>query len=94
VRAFTFKILNKYYCPYCSSHYQFQKIRADGVLVCGQCGDPMIKKKLINVRKLFALVAALAFLSPLVIMVVSVINESINEDESGNSSSIVLISYE
>ena len=38
--------------------------------MCGQCGDPLIKKPFINTRQIIGLVAALSFLSPLLIMFV------------------------
>ena len=34
----------KYYCPYCNSKYQFKSISNKGKLLCGLCGEEMIKK--------------------------------------------------
>ena len=67
--------MSRYYCPFCSYRYQFHKTNSDGVLICGQCGDPLIKKPLINTRQIFGLVVVLAFLSPLLIMVVLTVND-------------------
>ena len=62
--------MSRYFCPFCSIRYQFHKTNSEGVLICGQCGDPLIKKPFINTRQIFGLVAALSFLSPLLIMFV------------------------
>ena len=67
--------MSRFYCPFCSYRYQFHKTNSDGVLICGQCGDPLMKKPLINTRQIFGLVAALAFLSPLFIMIVLTVND-------------------
>ena len=65
--------MSRYYCPFCSSSYQYHKTRIDGVLICGLCGDPLIKKKLLNSKRIIGVVAASAFLAPLVIMIIFVI---------------------
>ena len=67
--------MSRYYCPFCSYRYQFHKTNSDGVLICGQCGDPLMKKPLINTRQIFGLVAALSFLSPLLIMLVLAVKD-------------------
>ena len=67
--------MSRYYCPFCSIRYQFHKTNSEGVLICGQCGDPLIKKPFINTRQIFGLVAALSFLSPLLIMFVLTVME-------------------
>ena len=67
--------MSRYFCPYCSSNYQIHKTRSDGVLICGQCGDPLMKKPLINSRQIFGLIASSAFLAPLIIMIVFVIKD-------------------
>ena len=59
----------RYYCPYCSPLYQFHKTRSDGVMVCGQCGDPLEKEPLIKPVKIFALIVAIAFIAPFFILV-------------------------
>ena len=67
--------MSRYYCPFCSSFYQIHKTRSDGVLICGHCGDPLMKKPLINSRKIFGLVALSAFLAPLMLMMIFVIKD-------------------
>jgi len=66
--------MSSYYCPYCSPKYQFQKMRSDGTLVCGLCGDPLLKTVLFKPTQFFALVAILAFIAPLIIMIITFIN--------------------
>ena len=80
----------RYYCPFCSSRYQFDKIRSDGVLICGLCGDPLQKKPLLNSRRIIGLVATSAFLSPLLIMIIFVFNDFNKEKLPNKSESIVL----
>ena len=63
----------RYYCPYCCPKYEFHIKRNDGMLVCGQCGDPLIKRSLIKPIQIFAIISALAFTTPLIMMVFSFI---------------------
>ena len=86
--------MNKFYCPFCSSRYQYHKTRSDGILICGLCGDPLIKKKLINLRRILGVVAASAFLSPLLIMIFFVIKDATKEKLPKNSESFVLLTIE
>ena len=60
--------MSRYYCPYCPSLYQFHKQRTDGVMICGQCGDPLVKKPFIKSTQVFALVATTAFIAPFILM--------------------------
>jgi len=60
-------------------------------LICGQCGDPLLKKPLLNTRKIFGFIAASAFLAPLLIMFVYVLKESFKDSQPMNSESIVLL---
>ena len=83
--------MSRYFCPFCSSRYQFHKTRSDGVLICGLCGDPLIKKPLLNSRRIIGVVAAFAFLAPLLIMVVFVIKEFTKEKLPNNSESLALL---
>ena len=83
--------MSRYYCPFCSSIYQFQTTRSDGVLICGQCGEQLLKKPLLNSRRIIGVVAALAFLAPLVIMIIFVIKDFKKEKLPINSESFVLL---
>ena len=84
----------RYYCPFCSSRYQFHKTRSDGVLICGLCGDPLVKKPLLNSRRIIGAVAASAFLVPLLLMIIFVINDFSKEKPSNNSESLVLLTID
>ena len=76
--------MKTYYCPFCSSSYQVHKTRSDGVLICGQCGDPLIKKTLLNSRRIIGLIASLAFLAPLLFMFIYVV-EDFNKEKRPNN---------
>ena len=86
--------MSRFYCPFCSSRYQFHKTRDDGVLICVQCGDPLIKKNILNLRRIFGGVVASAFLTPLLIMIVFVIKDFSKEKFPSNSDSLVLLTIE
>ena len=86
--------MSRYYCPYCTSSYQFQKIRSDNVLICGQCGDPLRRKPFINSRQIFGLVTASAFFAPLLIMIIFVIKDFSKEKLPNNSESLVLLTID
>ena len=86
--------MSRYYCPFCSSRYQFHKTRSDGVLICGLCGDPLIKKPLLNSTRIIGVVAATAFLAPLLIMIIVVIKEFTKESLPNNSESLVLLTID
>ncbi len=82
--------MSRYYCPFCSSRYQFHKTRSDGVLICGLCGDPLIKKHLINTRRLIGLLAVSAFLAPLLIMIIFVVTDFTKERLPNDSESLTI----
>ena len=83
--------MSRYYCPFCSIRYQYHKTRSDGVLICGQCGDPLMKKPLINLRQISGLVVASAFLAPFLIMNIFVIKDFTRDKPPKNSESLVLL---
>ena len=86
--------MSRYYCPFCSSRYQIHKTRSDGVVICGLCGDPLIKKPLLNSRRIIGLVAASAFQVPYLVMIIFVIEDFAKEKYTNNSESLVLLSIE
>ena len=63
-------------------------------MICGQCGDPLIKKSLLNSRRIIGLVATLAFLAPLLIMFIFVIKDFTKERQPNNSESLVLLNFD
>jgi len=68
--------MTRYQCPYCSPHYQIHKQRVDGIMICGQCGDPLIKIPLIKRRQIIALIAVIAFAAPLIAMTIAFIQDA------------------
>ena len=64
-------------------------------MICGQCGDPLLRKPLLNSRRIIGAVVASAFLAPLIIMIIFVITDFSKERMPNNSESLVLLtSYE
>ena len=83
--------MSRYYCPFCPNRYQFHKTRSDGVLICAQCGDSLIKKPLLDSRRIIGFILFLAFLSPLVITFYFVIKDFTKEKGFINDESIGLL---
>ena len=74
--------MNKYYCPYCNPKYQFS-IENNGELVCGLCGEELIKKPTIQLKRLIAFLLVFSFSFPLIFVIFSsIINEG--RDQKGN----------
>ena len=66
----------KYYCPYCNSKYQFKSLSNKGKLLCGLCGEEMIKKSFINIKQIISLTIVITFVLPLIYtFVLSIINK-------------------
>ena len=86
--------MSRYYCPFCSSRYQFHKTSIDGGLICGLCGDPLVKKPLLNSRRIIGVVAASAFLAPLLIMIIFVFNDLTKDKLPKNSESLVVLTID
>ena len=86
--------MSRYYCPFCSSGGQFQKTCSDGVLICGLCGDRLIKKRLFNSKGIIGIITTTTFFLPLLIMIMFVIEEFAKEKLQNNfESSVELSSY-
>ena len=68
--------------------------RTDGVLICKQCRDPLMKKPLINSRRYLGLIAASAFIAPLLIMIVFVIKDITTDKFPNNSKNLVHLSFD
>jgi len=68
----------RYYCPYCNPKYQFQKQSEKGTLICGLCGEKLIKKPFIRLNQIIALVAASSLLLPLIYAFIFLIKNQIN----------------
>ena len=68
----------RYYCPYCNPKYQFQKQSLKGNLICGLCGEDLVKKPYIRLNQIIALVAASSLLLPLIYTFIFLIKNQIN----------------
>ena len=62
-------------------------------MICGQCGDPLIKTNFIDAKRLLGIITALVFSTPLVIMIILCINEFSHRNLPDTSESVVLIKY-
>ena len=70
--------MNNYYCPYCNPKYQFHKKSTSGELICGLCGDPLVKKPLIKINQIIAIIATLSLVLPLIYTFIILIKNQIN----------------
>ena len=68
----------RYYCPYCNPKYQFQKQSSKGTLICGLCGEDLVKKPFIRINQIIALVSASSLLLPLIYTFIYLIKNQIN----------------
>ena len=60
-------------------------------MICGQCGDPLMKKTLVSSRRIFGILVASVFLAPLLIMIIFVFKDFTKEKLPNNSESFVLL---
>ena len=73
--------MNKFYCPYCNPKYQLP-LENYGKLVCGLCGEDLIKKPIIQIKQLIALLLVFSFSFPLIFIFSSIIKT--NKDQKEN----------
>ncbi len=66
--------MNLYHCPYCSPKHQVHIQGKDGVLVCGNCGDPLIREKLFKLNRVISIISVFIFAAPLLLMTAYIIN--------------------
>ena len=71
----------KYYCPYCNPKYQFQKQSSKGTLICGLCGEDLVKKPFIKLNQIIAFIATASLLLPLIYTFIFLINNQISPPE-------------
>tara|TARA_Y100001968_G_scaffold169355_1_gene155080 strand:+ start:72 stop:323 length:252 start_codon:yes stop_codon:yes gene_type:complete len=74
--------MTKYKCPYCSEKYNLHIKRKDGVMICGHCGDELLKIPFIRPVQIFGLISLIAFASPLILMFTSIIQIEIKKQLS------------
>ena len=69
--------MSKYLCPYCNPKYQFVTKSDAGKLICGLCGEEIIKKSFINIRQIISFVIVITFVFPLFyVFAISLINKN------------------
>ena len=68
----------RYYCPYCNPKYQFQKQSSKGNLICGLCGEDLVKKPFIKLNQIVAIFAAASLILPLFYTLTFLIKKQIN----------------
>ena len=68
----------RYYCPYCNPKYQFQKQSSKGALICGLCGEDLVKKPFIRLNQIIALLAVSSLILPLIYTLIFSIKNRIN----------------
>ena len=73
--------METYYCPYCSINYKLSKDVNSKSTLCSSCGDPLIKRKHIRATQIVAILIAISFITPLVLIVFSYLDEGINNFE-------------
>tara|TARA_B100000214_G_scaffold371783_1_gene348815 strand:+ start:1597 stop:1872 length:276 start_codon:yes stop_codon:yes gene_type:complete len=83
--------MSRYYCPFCSTRYEFHKTETDGNLICGLCGEQLIKKPLLNSKRIIGVIATSAFLYPLLIMVIYLIQDFTKEKLPNDTESIAFV---
>ena len=83
--------MKNYYCPYCNPKYQFHKKATTGELICGLCGDPLVKKPFIKINQIVAIVASLSLLLPLIYAFIYLIKNQINPPSRNYQANIISI---
>ena len=67
----------KYYCPYCYPKFQFEKRNQKGILICGLCGEDLVKKPFIRLNQIIAFIAIASLLLPLIYSFIFLIKNQI-----------------
>ena len=88
--------MNNYYCPYCNPKYQFHKNSTSGEILCGICGDPLVKKPFIKINQIISILASFTLVLPLIYSLIILFRNQINppmRNYQANVDSIQKISY-
>ena len=83
--------MKNYYCPYCNPKFQFHKKSTTGELICGLCGDPLVKKPFIKINQIVAIIASLSLLLPLIYTFIYLIKNQINPPKRNYQAYIISI---
>tara|TARA_B100000902_G_C26958277_1_gene739222 strand:- start:414 stop:674 length:261 start_codon:yes stop_codon:yes gene_type:complete len=70
--------MKSYYCPYCNPKYQIHKKSKNGELICGICGDLLVKKPFIKIKQIIAMALSLSIAFPLIYTFIISIKSQIN----------------
>ena len=70
--------MDRYYCQFCNPKYQFEKKSSKGTLICGLCGEDLVKKPFIRLNQIIAFVAASSLFLPLIYTFIFLIKNQIN----------------
>ena len=81
----------KYYCPFCNPKYQIQKQSQKGTLICGLCGEDLVKKPFIRVNQIIAFIAAASLLLPLIYSFIFLIKNQITSPKRNLQANMELI---
>ena len=74
--------MKKYYCPYCNPKYQFP-IEKHGKLLCGLCGEDLIKRPIIQYKQLISLLLVFSISFPIMLSIFSsIFNKGENQKEN------------
>ena len=83
--------MKNYYCPYCNPKYQFPKKATTGELICGLCGDPLVKKPFIKINQIVAIIACLSLVIPLIYTFIYLIKNQIDSPRRNYQANIISI---
>ena len=83
--------MKNYYCPYCDPKYQFHKKSASGEMICGLCGDTLVKKTYIKIKQIIAIIASLSLLLPLIYTLIYLFKNQINLPKGNYQATIISI---
>ena len=84
----------KYYCPYCNPKYQFEKQNQKGTLICGLCGEDLVKKPFIRLNQIIAFIAVASLFLPLIYTFIILIKSQIklpNKNYQANINFLITI---
>ena len=83
-----------YYCPYCSPKHQIHIQDEDGKLVCGNCGDPLVRERLFKLNRVISLIIIFTFITPLfMIIAYTIMNIDSNTPKQDKYSLAKIIHY-
>lgn len=82
----------KYHCPYCSPQVQIYREHSDGMIVCTECGDYLIEIPAVKPSQIVAIVAAIAFIAPLIITAFAFIQDLYRPQRTKNFQAMATVS--